>query len=87
MRFQLDMKVLVKDETSKFKGERWNLVPGEEIKFNDGRGKLVTFPRPWYEKYQYEKKHSTNMMCWIDRVNNINSHRTNKVISDKQGFY
>ena len=42
MRFQLDMKVLVKDQTSKFKGERWDLVPGEEIKFNDGRGKLLT---------------------------------------------
>ena len=25
------------------KGERWDLVPGEEIKFNDERGKLVTF--------------------------------------------
>ena len=24
------------------KGERWDLVPGEEIKFNDGRGKLLT---------------------------------------------
>ena len=29
------------------KGERWDLVPGEEIKFNDGIGKLVTFSRPW----------------------------------------
>ena len=28
-------------------GERWDLVPGEEIKFNDGREKLVTFSRPW----------------------------------------
>ena len=29
------------------KGERWDLVPGEEIKFNDGWGKFVTFSRPW----------------------------------------
>ena len=25
------------------KGERWDLVQGEEMKFNDGRGKLLTF--------------------------------------------
>ena len=29
------------------KGERWDLVRGEKTKFNDGRGKLVTFSRPW----------------------------------------
>ena len=27
--------------------ERWDLVPGEDIKFNDGKEKLVTFSRPW----------------------------------------
>ena len=25
------------------KGERWNLITGEEGKFDDGRGKLLTF--------------------------------------------
>ena len=29
------------------KDERGDIVPGAEIKFNDGRGKLVTFSRPW----------------------------------------
>ena len=29
------------------KAERWYLVPEEEIKFNDGRGKPVTFSGPW----------------------------------------
>ena len=24
------------------KGERWDFIPGEEIKFNDGKGKLLT---------------------------------------------
>ena len=28
------------------KGERWGLVPEEEIKFTDGSGKLVMFSRP-----------------------------------------
>ena len=28
------------------KGERWDLVQGEEMKFNDGRGKLLTFSGP-----------------------------------------
>ena len=28
------------------KGERWDLVRGEEMKFNDGRGKLLTFSGP-----------------------------------------
>ena len=27
----------------KVKGERWDLIPREEITFNDGRGKLVAF--------------------------------------------
>ena len=27
--------------------ERWDLVPGEDIKFNDGKEKLVKFSRPW----------------------------------------
>ena len=31
-------------------------------------------------------KHSTNTMCWIDRLNIVNSHRTNKVNSGKQGL-
>ena len=31
-------------------------------------------------------KQSTSMMCLIDRLNIINSHRTNKVKSGKQGF-
>ena len=29
--------------SSKVKAERWDLIPGEESKFDDGRGKLVTF--------------------------------------------
>ena len=36
MRFQEEMKVLVKDLIL-------NVMLGEEIKFNGGRGKLVTF--------------------------------------------
>ena len=31
----------------KVKGERWDLIPGEESKFHDGRGKLVTFQHLW----------------------------------------
>ena len=34
----------------------------------------------------YGWKHSTNTMCWIDRLNIVNSHRTNKVNSGKQGL-
>ena len=29
--------------SSKVRAERWDLIPGEESKFDDGRGKLVTF--------------------------------------------
>ena len=34
-----------------FIGERWDLITGEGSKFDDVRGKLVTFLCLWYEKF------------------------------------
>ena len=74
------------------KGERWVLLPGGESKSDDDRKTCNTL-KSVIRKVPMDTcstmhgwKHSTNVICWIDRLNIINSHRTNKVNSGKEGF-
>ena len=69
-------------------GRGWDLIPGEESKFDDDRGNLVTFSYLWYKKclgvLVVKCTDENTLRIWCAEL--TDSNRTNKVNSGKETY-